>query len=286
MRRIVIAWAVLATACGGSGIPAHNGYKSDKLKPWKKPKALKLDGKLEATANGELSYPDMRRAKWFAVELPFDGDLTVQVEVAPAGDGTSDDLDLGVEVVDASYRVLAKSDLEDEDAHELNKTRTLSGLRSGRYLIHLFLQGRTDVADFTLRTAVKRAAAPTEVDLGAHVAFPPALPMVPLEDDSPRTTKPTTTPTVTVVKKKPKDPPPVATLTARIIGVKVQPSGTLITIGRGTEGGATSGMKGSVPGVTGGGFELSACTARTCSATVSATPDQIKASSGSVVLTP
>ncbi|MGE3545687.1 MAG: hypothetical protein AB7L28_17245, partial [Kofleriaceae bacterium] len=199
---------------------------------------------------------------------------------------TGDDFDLGVEVFDASYHVLAKSDLEDEDAHELTKTRVVSGLHAGRYLIHLYLQGRMDIADFTLRTAVKRSTAPTEVDLGVNVAFPPALPMVPLEDDSPRGSRPAT-PTVTVVKKKPpKEEPPAKALSARIIGVKVQPGGTMITIGRGTEGGAATGMKGSIPGLAGGGFELASCTARTCAAKVSATPDQIKASSGTVVLTP
>ena len=61
--------------------------------------------------------------------------------------------------------------------------------------------------------------------------------------------------------------------------------GTQITIGLGTSGGAAVGMKGKVNNVASGSFTLAACNERTCTATVSATPDQIKGSGG-VTLTP
>ena len=71
---IVLGCAV--TACGGPQIPTHNGYKPKEAKPWKKPKALKFDDKGEAKAEGDLSYPDMRRARWYELSLPSSGQLT------------------------------------------------------------------------------------------------------------------------------------------------------------------------------------------------------------------
>ena len=65
--------------------------------------------------------------------------------------------------------------------------------------------------------------------------------------------------------------------------MQVVGGGTQITIGRGTSGGAAVGMKGKIDGVASGAFTLAACNERTCTATVSATPDQIKGS-GSVTL--
>lgn len=293
MRRIVIASLVVLTACGGAQIPKHSGYKSDKAKPWKKPKALAWDDKGEAKAEGDLAYADYRRAKWYSVDLPGDGELGMRLEITPPGDATNEDFDLGVEVLDPGYRVISKSDLEDEDAHELTKAKTLYDLHAGKYLIHLYLQGRTDTADFIMRLTFKRtAAAEVKSDFPVHVAFIPPLPMVPLNDDTPKNYKPEKPAVVTHVIRKPKGPvekkpdKPDTSLTARIIGLQVSGGGTQITVGRGTESGAAQGMKGKLQGVSGGSFELSGCGPRTCTATVSATPDQIKAAGGNVVLTP
>lgn len=93
MRRIVIAACVLLAACGGAQVPVHNGYKSEKAKPWKKPKALAFDDKMEAKAEGDLSYPDMRRAKWFVLDLPANGELAIRLEITPPGDATNEDFD-------------------------------------------------------------------------------------------------------------------------------------------------------------------------------------------------
>ena len=108
----------------------------------------------------------------------------------------------------------------------------------------------------------------------------------------PKSYHPPTPTTVVQIKKlplkKPKEekaPPPPTTVTARIINMQVIGSSTQITIGRGTSAGAAVGMKGKIVGVPTGSFTIAACNERTCTATVSATPDQIKGS-GSVVLTP
>jgi hypothetical protein len=284
---IVLGCAV--TACGGPQIPTHNGYKPKEATPWKKPKALKFDDKGEAKAEGDLSYADMRRARWYELNLPSSGQLTLGLEITPPGDAVNDDFDLGMEVLDPGYRVISKSALDDEDAHELNKKKTLVELAPGKYLIHLFLQGRMDTADFALRAAFKAtAAAEVKSNFPADVLFVPVLAQVPLQDDTPRNYHP-----VVVEKHGPRHvqrtptptAPPAATVTARIIKVEIVAGGTQITVALGTSTGATDGMHGSIRGLA-GGFQIGGCNERTCTATIKATPDQIKASGNTVTLTP
>ncbi|HEX8107999.1 MAG TPA: hypothetical protein VF516_09745 [Kofleriaceae bacterium] len=285
---IVLVCAV--TACGGPQIPTHNGYKPKEATPWKKSKALKFDDKMEAKAEGDLSYADMRRARWFELNLPANGQLTLGLEITPPGDAVNDDFDLGMEVIDPSYRVISKSDLEDEDAHELNKKKTLVELAPGKYLIHLFLQGRMDTADFVLHAAFKpTAAAEVKSNFPAEVPFVPVLAQVPIQDDTPRNYKPVVVEKHGARHPRPAAPTPaaapVATVSARIINVQIVAGGTQITLGRGTTTGAADGMHGSIHGVP-GGFQIGGCNERTCTATIKATPDQIKASDGTVTLTP
>ena len=294
MRWIVPLSIVLAgalSACGGPQIPTHNGYKPKEAKPWKKPKALKFDDKGEAKAEGDLSYPDMRRARWFEAALPSSGQLTLSVEVTPPGDAVNDDFDLGLEVFDPSNRVISKAELEDEDAHELTKKKTLVELAPGKYLIHLFLQGRMDTAEFALHASFKpTAAAELKTNFPADVLFVPVLAMVPIQDDTPRNYK---QPVVTVARgprhhaataPPPVAAPPAATVSARIINVQVVSGGTQITVGRGTSTGAADGMKATIRGLP--AFQISGCNERTCTATIKATPDQIKAGDGTVTLSP
>lgn len=286
---------MVVAACGGPQVPQHSGYKSDKSKPWKKPKALAFDEKGETKTEGELSYPDMRRAKWFSVDLPANGELSLRLEITPPGDATNDEFDLAMEVLDEGFRVISKSDLEEQDAGELTKTKTLLDLQPGRYLVHLYLQGRMDTADFILRAAYKRTA-PAEVksNFPSEVDFVPALAMVPLTDDTPKNYKPQvvvvkTTKTPRIKKADPKpEAPSTEKINARVLGLSVAENGyTEITIGRGIQSkpAATDGMKAAVSGVS-GTVQIERCTERTCKAKVKATPDQITKAGGSVVLTP
>ncbi len=294
MRRIVLALVVLG-ACGGPQIPVHSGYKTDKVKPWKKPKAIALDPeKQEGKVEGDLNYGEYKRARWFSIDVPATGELDLRLEITPPGDEANEDFDLAMEVLDPGYRVISKSDLEDEDAHELNKVKTLYDLAPGKYLVHLYLQGRRDTADFVLRAAFKRtAAAEVKSDFPAKVAFTPPLPMVPLNDDTPKSYKAPTTAVVKIKKGGPRPPPPpkldktpVATAkSARVIGLSIVSGGTLITVGIGTAQEVAAGWHGKIAGVA-TGFTLSDCSERTCKATVSATPDQIKAGGGNVTLSP
>ena len=124
MRRALLLLTIaIGVGCGGTPIPAHNGYKSDKAKPWKKFKTLKFDEKGEAKSDGDLSYRDMRRAAWFAVDTPINGELDLRVEITPPGEATNDAFDLGVEVLDPGFRMLVRKDLEEGDSQQdLNKT--------------------------------------------------------------------------------------------------------------------------------------------------------------------
>lgn len=292
MRRFVLASMLVAAACGGPQVPTHNGYKSEKVKPWKKPKTLTWDEKGETKADGDLSYPEMRRARWYALELPTAGEITLKLEVTPPGDAVNEDFDLAMEVLDPGFRVISKADSEEEDVGELTKTRNLLDLQPGNYLVHIYLQGRMDSADYVLRASYKRAGtSDVKSDFPTQVAFLPALPMVPLNDDTPARYKPPQT-TVVTIKKGPKKPPtpkeepapPATTKTARIIATSVSGGGTQITIGMGTSQGVASGWKAKIAGVQ-GTFPLS-CDERKCTASVSATADQVKAGGGTVTLSP
>jgi hypothetical protein len=267
----------------------HSGYKTDTAKPWKKPKVLAFDEKNEAKADGDLSYKDFRRARWYAVDLPTDGELTVKLEITPPGDSVNEDFDLAVEVLDPGFRVISKSDLEESDAGELAKSKTLVDLRPGRYLIHLYLQGRMDTAEYELRLAFKRTA-PAEIKTSypAEVEFVPPLAMVPPKDDTPASYRPPQPTVVRVgVRKAPPKPEPekpkAATLSARITAIVIIDNKTQLTIGRGTANGAADGMKGSLKNIS---FTLVGCTETRCKAVVSATPDQVRAAGDSVVIMP
>jgi hypothetical protein len=284
-----------AAACGGPEIPQHNGYKSDKAKPWKKARTLKFDDKNEAKAKGDLSYPDMRRAVFYDVEIVTPSELAINLEISPPGDAVNEDFDLGFEVLDPGFRKVIRKDKEEGDQQgEEKKNATLPNLAPGHYMVHLYLQGRLDTADYVLKATLKPTALTVgKSDFPAAVAFPGALAMVPISDDTPKGWKPPVTTPVVVTHtkhappppKKEPTPPPVTTLTARIINMAVVAGGTQITIGRGTASGATAGMKGKVNGIATGTFTLAACNERTCTATVAATPDQIKGAGG-VVLSP
>jgi hypothetical protein len=293
MRRIVLASVLaLATACGPK-IPQHDGYKNDKVKPWKKPKALSFDENMEVKTEGDLSYPDMRRARWYSLTLPSSGELEIKLEITPPGDAVNDDFDLAMEVLDPGYRVISKADMEEEDVGELSKTRTLYDLQPGTYLVHLYLQGRLDTADYELRATYKRAGTvDVKSDFPAQVAFIPPLPMVPLNDDTPAKYRPEPPRVVRIPKgprkpRPPKDeppPPPATSKTARVIGVSVSGGGTQVTIGMGTAQGVANGWKAKIAGVQ-GAWAVS-CDERKCTATVGATPDQVKAGGGTATLSP
>ncbi len=265
----------------------HDGYKGKNPQPWKKAKTLKFDDKHEAKAEGDLAYRRYKRAAWYVANLDQAGQLDLELEITPPND--DGEFDLGFEILDPDFRSIARSDLEEgDDANELTKTKSLKDLEPGKYYVHLYLQGRLDTADYVLRATFKPVASVGRSDFPDQVAFVPDLPMVPLQDDTPQTTRRRPA----VVHKGPRrEPvkeeakPPATQLKGSIIGMRVVSGGTKITVSVGTGQGAAVGMGGKIVGLSAGAFSLETCTERACTAVVKATPDQIKGST-SVVLTP
>jgi hypothetical protein len=301
MRWIVLVSFLVgaATACGGTPIPMHSGYKNDKEKPWKKAKPIKLDDKGEGKAGGDLSYAKFKRARWFVVDVPSHGELTVRLEITPPGESVNDEFDLGFELIDPHFRSLAKSDIEDGDQKgEMQKEKTLRDINAGKYLIHLYLQSRVDTAEFGLKVSFKATKAQdAKTDFPDKVEFTPALAQVAAVDEAPKTKKPEVTPWKPPPGWKPPEKQPEKTpekkpdkkpefITARIVGVSVVSGGVQILVGRGTASvpPATNGMRASLKGIA-GSFGLSGCNDNTCGALVSgANTDQVKAAGGIVVL--
>lgn len=267
----------------------HSGYKNEKAKPWKNAKQIKLDDKNEGKADGTLNYANMFRARWYYIQTPSHGELALRMEVTPPGDETNEDFDMALEVLDPGFRVIGKSDKEEEDAGELTKNKTLFDLEPGKYYVHVYLQGRMDSGDYNLKVNFKPTkSADKPSDFPAQVAFIDSLPMVPLNDDTPKTYRPPTVVTTTTRRppaqpKKP-DEKPVTVLNARIVGVSVVGNNTRIVLGRGTLTGASSGMKAKLNGIN-GVFPIE-CNENTCVAMVAATPDQIKSAGTTVTLLP
>lgn len=268
----------------------HSGYRNEKAKPWKSAKPIKLDAKNEGKADGSLNYASFNRARWYFIQLPSHGDLNFKLEVTPPGDETNEDFDLAMEVLDPGFRVISKTDKEEEDAGELNKNKPLFDLEAGKYYVHLYLQGRMDTADYNLKVTFKPTKGSEKAsDFPAQVAFIDALPMVPINDDTPKQYRPPAPVVVTRTPRPPKPAPDKAkpaptVLNARIVGVSVVGGGTRIVLGRGTNTGATSGMKAQLNGIS-GAFPVE-CNENTCVAVVNATPDQIKSSGTTVTLIP
>ncbi len=175
---ILYLGTLLLAGCPGAKFPAHDGYRAKRKTPWKKPKKVKIDRDGEAEIDGEVNYTKRKRARWYALDLPSSGDLSVKLEITPGSQ--YEDFDLGFEVYNPAFKVLHRSDAEAEDAGELKKSAELSSLPEGRYLVHIFAQARTDTAEFELRVKFTRGSAKHSSNFPADVDFPRPLAAVPL----------------------------------------------------------------------------------------------------------
>lgn len=312
LRACLVACVALSPVLGACGpsIPKHSGYKTKT--PWKKPKSLELDDKLEASAKGELDYAKYKRARWYALAIPSDGTLALALEYTPideAGEAT-----VAMEVYGPSWQLLSEDedapleaptpdegdddddedDEEEDDEGETQKQRSLENLAPGTYYIHLFVTGRMDIAEFKLGASFAPVAAVASSDFPKDVAFVPPLPIVPLEDDAPAAEKkpdrkpprPPRPPRPDKPDKPDKDPAPsTGSVSASVIAATPNDSGgTNITINVGQVDGVEAGRSGSIVGVKNGGFTLSSCGQKSCKATVKATVDQVKGSKMEVVI--
>jgi len=281
----LLAAAFVGAGCGPAKVAPHNGYKSAKARPWRRPTVLKLDESLEAEVDDAVSYPKQERARWYAVDLPGSGEIEVQLQLAELSEER--DVDLALEVLDGGYRVIAKADREEEDAGDEQKVRTLKRLAAGRYYIHVYAPRRTDQADYSLQLVFRPRALNAEAasDFPAKVAFVGALPDVPLRDDAPATP---------VAKKckgsrcKKRDPepkvedtqPPPKSIRARIAGIVESGKGVQIRINQGSNQGIEVGWKGQVVSregkpIAGGSFDISRVSQGESFGIVRATVDSI-----------
>ena len=311
---VFVSLGVFAAGGCGPKVPQHSGSK---LKyPWKKAKEIELDADRKGRSTGELDYAGYQRAKWLYVDVLEDGELNLELEFEPLDDNGSSTVAL--EVLDPLWNVISEDpdapvkaakkkkgedgdeeeyddeegdeEGDDDSSGETQKSRQLTGLSPGRYHVHLFLVGRTDMAEYELNVAFVPVAPEHRSDFPKHVAYSPALPVVPPIDDGPAVAekkpkgkgKGRGKPKV----KEPKEPeePAGESVKALVISANASGSGTAITINAGTDAGLASGRKGSLAGVKNGGFTLTSCTSRTCKATVKASIDEVNKSSMQVTI--
>ncbi|HVK78386.1 MAG TPA: hypothetical protein VM734_34005 [Kofleriaceae bacterium] len=293
-RVLAVLAALTLGACGGPQVPQHSGYKGKKPRPWEKAKAIKLDEKFAGKVSADLDYAGYKRARWYYVETPGPGTLTFDLEVVPAGgsdqgdDEEGEDMDVAIELLDPAFAVIAKSDLESDDAHSLKKQLKQASLKQGKYLVHLYLQGRLDAAEVDLKVQFERGDEIWESDFPNQVAFVPDLAAVPIFDDSPAKTppKPPKPPgggTKPTPPKPPVEPPKGGTAKVAITDMQPDGSGVRLVIGAGTSAGLANGMKGQVLGVRGAGFVLSGCGPDACKATVKVSLDDMQSASAVTV---
>lgn len=282
-------------ACGGIKVPLHSGYKGKSQKPWEKAKEIKLGPDFAGKVSTDLDYGSYKRARWFWVRLPGPGDLSIEMEVVPGGtpveseDDEGEDMDVAIELFDPAFNIIARSDLEAEDAHSLKKTLEKKQLEADRYLVHVYLQGRLDAADVELKVGFARGEAVWKSDFPNQVDFVPQIAAVPVFDDAPQKAPPKPprngprpprppTPTPTT----PTAPASGQLVQASITDTQADASGNVrIVIGGGTGDGLSDGLTGTVAGVPRSGFKLTGCSASTCKAVVKGNVDDIR-NSGAV----
>lgn len=281
MLRLLFISVLLVGACGPA-IPEHNGYKNNQVKPWRKAKVLELDESNEAEIDESVDYRKRKRAKWYAVDTPDFGELQVKMTYSPLLLGEVRDFDLAFEVLNSNFTVITRADVEEDDAGEEKKERTLYELEAGRYYIHVYAEQRIDAAEYTLRLTFKSAKKEYESNFPATVAYVPTLPAVPPVDDAPIAPPPKKKCRGKKCRKHTPKPPttPTKSVGARISGITASGSGTRIKINKGSAAGVEKGWKGNVvtkggSRIAGGGFTVTSVSSNESYATVKATPDAV-----------
>ncbi len=285
-RPILIGFTILAFAlaagCGPSA-PLHNGYRKNRAKPWLKAKVNQFDEAGEIEIDSKVSWAKRRRARWYAIDVPAFGDLSVTLRSEQIGE-SSDEFDLAFEVLAENGKVLLVADKEEDDAGEEEKERALAEVDPGRYLIHVFLQSRTHAATFNLRVKFVPGVQPNDSTFPRDVAYIGNLPAVPPVDDAPP-------PVIVRHKCKGKKckrvirvPPPTAgkSVRVRITGITASERGSRIRIGAGKNKGITKGSRGAIitksgTRITNGIFTVSRVTSTESFASVRAKSDAINA---------
>lgn len=170
MRRYCVLLSLVCIGAFGlaacpAGLPSHSGYK--RKAPWKKAKRVKFkEGKTSAEIEGTVSYIKRRRARWYKFTLNERSELKYKYEVTPNED--TDEFELPLEILDPDFRVISKTESDDEEFGALTKERELYELQPGTYYVHIYTRGMLDEAQFSLR-----------IDYTSVVDPDPTLPVLP-----------------------------------------------------------------------------------------------------------
>jgi hypothetical protein len=244
-RVVLVGGAAGALSAGcGSSIPKHTGYPEGKTSPWTSAKELTLDQRMEAQTRGDVNYANRHRARWYAVDLPSDGELTAVVTF----DGDNPHTDLAVEIFDAGLNLRAEGRTDDDEGRP-KKTRKVKDLAPGRAYVHVYTLNRTDSADFKVRLTFKPVYRPDP-----RKAFPnnvPSTPMlaaVPAVDDSPRRRGGRRRPPPPPDKPPPPKPeePEIGAVRATIVEFSESTRGVKIVINKGQNAGIEAGWRGYI----------------------------------------
>ncbi len=280
--------ATILSACGGgAGSAVKTGYAEGETTPWEHPSKLSLNDTLEASAEGELSFPKDKRARWYVVDLPAPGKITARLSLEPQAKGS----DVGMEILDAGFNVNVEGQ-NDDDLGQMKKAREYKDARQGKSYIHLYTLGRNDAVAYTLRIHFDpkpQAAreAPVEVASADHTTFPwtvPNLPALPPVRGGGGGGKP-----------EPPPPPPDPNagfnlVRATIVEFSDTGNGVRIIMNKGTNASLDAGIDGDVTAggkpLQSGHFKIKSCHADECEAVVRATMDQIQANRNVVLKIP
>jgi hypothetical protein len=252
--RIVLPLSLLVAACGGAA-PTHTGYPEGEAAPWDKAAKLRLSDNGEASADGTLSFPDRQRAKWYLVELPTSGTVTARMTLENRAPGT----DVALEILDAGFNVNVPGE-SDDDVGQPKKTREYKDARPGKTYVHIYLLGRNDRAEYSVRVHFDpKPQAPGRPDEPAvptadKSSFPwtvpnlPALAQINASDDTPLHGKTRVATPTPPTPPKPEEPPPDTgpSVKATITEFSDTGSGIKIVINKGANANIEQGWDGYV----------------------------------------
>lgn len=279
---LALAALLAPTGCGPS-YPTHNGYRLNDRKPWTHAKKLEWSEDNEIDVDDRVSYPKRRRARWFLLTIPELGEIKVELTATQLRQ-PSDDFDLAFEILDDGGRVLIRADKDEDDAGEETKKRELAEMRPGKYLVHVYAEGRKDEAEFNLNIKYKRTPDTGDSSFPQKVAYVGPLATVPVVDDAPPPPPPRHRCRGRHCHKKPppKDPEKPQAKSFRAIISLIRSSGgrTTIRIAAGANRGVEKGWRGRVitrsgSAIPDGGFRITRVTATESYASVKASTDAV-----------
>jgi hypothetical protein len=253
-RIVAAVLPLLVGACGGAQ-GFNSGYPSGEKEPWTSPDKLTINANGEASGEGTIAFPQDKRAKWYSVELPVQGDLQAKLTFDAQNTGA----DVGFEILDSGFNVVAAPQ-SDDDIGQAKKVRTVKDARAGRTYIHIYALGRADILEYKLRLKYDpKAGAPPpppqpQVE-NPGVVFPATVPNLPPlaaipgapppKKGEPVVVKPPE-PTPTPQVPTPPTPPPIEGKVGEITEFGTSGSGVRIVINKGAEAGVEEGWEGNV----------------------------------------